>query len=79
MADYVIKNGLVITPSGNIMGGVAIAGEKISYVGGDAELPKADHVIDAQGKFIIPGFVEVHCHIGICPAHLQFDVSAIPD
>jgi dihydropyrimidinase/dihydroorotase len=75
MADYVIKNGTVVTPSGKILGGVAVEGEKISYVGGESGLPQAKKVIDAKGNFIIPGFVEVHCHMGICPAHLDFDES----
>jgi len=75
MADYVIKNGTVVTPSGKIFGGVAVEGEKISYVGGESGLPKAKKVIDAKGNFIIPGFVEVHCHMGLCPAHLDFDES----
>ena len=71
MADYVIKNGTVVTPSGKILGGVAVEGEKISYVGGESGLPQAKKVIDAKGNFIIPGFVEVHCHMGLCPGHLR--------
>ena len=40
-ADIVFKNGLVVTPSGVIEGGVAVVGEKIAAVGGDAFLPDA--------------------------------------
>ncbi|MBW2619226.1 MAG: hypothetical protein JRC92_10160, partial [Deltaproteobacteria bacterium] len=74
-ADVVIKNGIVVSSAGQVKGGVAVEGEKISYVGKDSELPEAEKVIDAKGNFIIPGFVEVHCHIGIGPAHIPFDES----
>lgn len=74
-ADVVINNGIVVSSAGQVNGGVAVEGEKISYVGKDSELPEAEKVIDAKGNFIIPGFVEVHCHIGISPAHIPFDES----
>jgi dihydropyrimidinase/dihydroorotase len=74
-ADVVIKNGIVVGSKGQTKGGVAVEGEKISYVGEDSGLPEANKVIDAKGNFIIPGFVEVHCHIGIGPAHKKFDDS----
>ena len=28
----------------------------------DDELPEADQVIDIQGDFVMPGFIDVHCH-----------------
>ena len=28
----------------------------------DDELPEADEVIDIQGDFVMPGFIDVHCH-----------------
>jgi dihydropyrimidinase/dihydroorotase len=63
--ELVIKDGKVVTSCGIIKGGVAVKDGKIAKVGGNASLPDADRVIDAKGNFVIPGFVEVHSHIGI--------------
>ena len=63
--DLVIRNGRVVTPAGTIHGGVAIAGERIAHVGGDATLPAAPRVIDAKGAYVIPGLIEPHAHLGL--------------
>lgn len=63
--DIVLKNGLVVTPNGVIMGGVAIVGERIVAVGADATLGQAKREIDVQGKIIFPGTFDPHVHFGI--------------
>ena len=63
-ADIVLKNGLVVTPSGVIEGGVAVVGEKIVAVGGDAFLPDAEREIDLAGKYLMPGVIDPECHLG---------------
>jgi len=63
-ADIVFKNGLVVTPSGVIEGGVAVVGEKIAAVGGDAFLPDAGREIDLAGKYLMPGVIDPECHLG---------------
>lgn len=64
MADLVIKNGRVVTPSGVIMGGVAVKDGKIVKVGCDENLPEAGKVIDAKGNYVIPGLIDPHVHLG---------------
>lgn len=64
MHDLVIKNGLVVTPSGLLRGGLAVEGEVIVRVCADAELGKAKRVIDAQEKIIFPGMFDPHFHLG---------------
>ena len=64
-ADLVIKNGkLVNVYSGEIYeGGVAICGDKIAAVGDvDYAIGEGTKVIDAEGKYITPGFVDGHIH-----------------
>ena len=63
-ADIVLKNGLVVTPSGVIEGGVAVVGEKIVAVGGDAFLADAEGEIDPAGKYLMPGVIDPECHLG---------------
>jgi len=62
--DYVIKNGIVVTPQGTIIGGVAVKGTKIIAVASDELLPDANRFIDADGGYVIPGLIDIHYHLG---------------
>jgi len=60
--DLLIKNGHVVDGTGApwFQADVAIAGDKIVYVG---RAPvKAKRVIDAAGKVVSPGFIDMHSH-----------------
>ena len=59
-----ITNAHIISPGLDLQGAsVAIEGKMITgvYPAG-SELPKADTVIDAQGKMLLPGFIDIHSH-----------------
>ena len=62
--DLVIRNGLVVTPTGVLEGGVAAAGEKIVAVGSPGALGAGRREIDVQGKIIFPGMFNPHTHLG---------------
>ncbi|MFQ5998803.1 MAG: dihydroorotase family protein [Candidatus Bathyarchaeia archaeon] len=64
MADIVVRNGKLVTPEGVFEGGLSIEGEKIKKVAKDMNLPKEGKTIDAKGNYILPGAIDVHCHIG---------------
>ena len=64
MHQLVIKNGLVITPSGSIQGGVAINDGKITIVDSDEKLGKGHQEVNVEGKVIFPGMFDPHCHLG---------------
>lgn len=57
-----IKNGLIISPPDEFIGDVYIENGKIAGVG-EHIFKNADRVIDAKGKFIIPGGIDVHTHL----------------
>ena len=62
-----IKNGRIITPSKTIEKGVVIfEDEKIIAVGqeSDVKMPKNAKIIDASGKIVAPGFIDIHIHGG---------------
>jgi N-acetylglucosamine-6-phosphate deacetylase len=62
-----IKNGRIITPQGIIENGmIRIDGSKISDVGNSENiLHNVDgKIIDAEGKLVLPGFIDIHCHGG---------------
>jgi dihydropyrimidinase/dihydroorotase len=63
-ADLVLKNGLVVTPSGILRGGVAVAGGRIAAVGEDAFLPPGNREIDLAGKHLLPGVIDPEVHLG---------------
>ncbi|HYZ41259.1 MAG TPA: amidohydrolase family protein [Stellaceae bacterium] len=64
-----IKNGTLIDGSGrdpvsNPL--IVIEGNRITHVGGaDGPARSEDMVIDANGKFILPGLIDAHCHISL--------------
>lgn len=63
--DLLIRNATVITPEVAIVGGaVGVAGGKIGYVGPADGAPPAAAQVDAGGGFLLPGFVDLHCHGG---------------
>ncbi|NDH19630.1 MAG: dihydropyrimidinase, partial [Actinobacteria bacterium] len=65
-----IKNGTVVSATGSYQADVLIDGETIAAVvaPGDTSLgadlaASAEQVFDAQGKYVIPGGVDVHTHM----------------
>lgn len=64
-ADLVIKNGKIVNVySGEIYdGGVAVSGSRIAAIGDvDYTIGEGTKVIDAEGKYITPGFIDGHIH-----------------
>ncbi len=62
MNDILITNGRVIDPASgrDEVCSVAVAGGKIAAVGGKAA--KAKQTIDAKGKIVSPGLIDLHTH-----------------
>ena len=60
--DLVIRNGTIYDGSGGTpyQADIAMSGGKISAIGGG--IPAGREEIDAQGKIVTPGFVDVHTH-----------------
>ena len=42
---------------------VLIAGDRISAVGPSVKIPSGARVINGTGKFLLPGFIEMHAHL----------------
>jgi len=62
MATLLIRNGIVITATDLYEGDVFVDGEKIVAIGSSLQM-KADRVIDAQRKYVVPGGIDVHTHL----------------
>ncbi|MEA3327772.1 MAG: dihydropyrimidinase [Chloroflexota bacterium] len=59
-----IKNGILITASETFKADILIEGEKISQIGQSLTHPNAE-IIDAEGKYILPGGVDAHVHLDL--------------
>lgn len=66
--DLIIRGGTLVTPDGIREADLAISGERIAAIvepGGASEAASASggaRVIDARGKHVIPGAIDVHSH-----------------
>ena len=62
MFDVIIKNGTVIDGTGasGVQADIAIAGDAIAAIGAVGN--NAETVVDATGKVVTPGFIDLHTH-----------------
>ncbi len=60
--SVLIKGGRVITAADDYVADVYIEGERISLIGESLDL-SADKVIDATGKYVLPGCIDPHTHL----------------
>jgi dihydropyrimidinase len=60
-----ITNGTIVTADGSQAADVLIDGETIAAIGADLASAgmSADETIDASGKYVIPGAIDVHTHM----------------
>jgi len=69
VADLVLRGGHVITvdPQGRIAAAVAVVGNRIVAVGGDADIGQwigpRTQTIDLRGRTLLPGFIDSHSHV----------------
>jgi len=61
--SILIKNGTIVTATDLYKGDLLVEGEKISTIGSSLSVPLADRVIDATGKLVLPGGIDVHTHL----------------
>lgn len=59
----VITGGEVITAAGRFRADVLIEGERIAALGRATDWPGAGQVIDATGRYLLPGGVDTHTHL----------------
>ena len=62
MTTLLIKNGTIVTATDSYKGDVFVDGETITTIGTSLAMP-ADRTIDATGKYLFPGGIDVHTHL----------------
>ena len=62
--SVLIKGGTIVTSTGRYVADVYAEGDKIKSIGKDLDNP-ADEVVDASGKYVLPGAIDPHTHISM--------------
>jgi imidazolonepropionase-like amidohydrolase len=61
-----IINATILCPvNGLIKNGTVLFDGKIEAIGKNIEIPERTKTIDAEGKFVVPGFIDAHTHQGL--------------
>ena len=62
--DILIKGGHVINPATKMdeVADVRIENDEIAEIGKNLKAKKTDHVIQAKGYYVMPGFIDMHVH-----------------
>ena len=61
--SVLIKGGRVITAADDYVADVFIEGERISLIGESLDDVQAEKVLDASGKYVLPGCIDPHTHL----------------
>lgn len=69
-----IKNGTINTiTNGIVEEDIIIENGKIVAIGKNLDVPSDAQVIDADGKFVFPGFIDAHTHLGLWEDGMGFE------
>lgn len=79
--DLVVKGGRVIDPSQSLSAArdIGVSGTKIARVASDIAESDGRHVLNARGKIVTPGLIDVHTHVydGVAPLGIPADPTCI--
>ena len=79
--DIIIKNGKVIDPSQkmNSIMDIGIANGKIIEINDNISIQDGENIIQAENKYVSPGFIDIHVHVywGVSPWGIDVDTHCI--
>ena len=79
--DLLVKGGKLVDPSQGLSAvrDVAISGRKVARIAASIPETQARHVLDAAGKIVTPGLIDIHVHVydGVAPLGIPADPSCI--
>lgn len=62
--DLLIKNGTIVTETEMFRGDIAVQNGKIAMIGTALDVTAAT-VVDAKGKYVLPGAIDAHTHLAM--------------
>ena len=73
----VIKNGRIHTITNGVIerGSILIQDGKIAAIGPDIAIPEGAEVFDAEGRWVMPGLIDAHTHLGV----REQDIGSVGD
>ena len=65
MNNLIIKGGRIIDPANNFdsIGDILVTNGVIKTIGTEISAGPGSEIIDASGKVVCPGFIDLHCHL----------------
>ena len=68
--DVFIENARILTGTGKeiLKGSILISSNEIKAIGESLSKPPGAKAIDANGKWVTPGIIDIHSHMGVYPA-----------
>ena len=61
----IIRGGTIISASDECEADILVENEKISMIGTDLPTEGIDQIVEAQGRFILPGGIDPHTHFDL--------------
>lgn len=79
--DLVVKGGRLIDPALGVDASldVAVSGSKVARIAPDVPRDEALHVVDASGRIVTPGWIDIHVHVydGVAPLGIPADPNCV--
>jgi len=68
--DVFIEDARILTGTGKeiLKGSILISSNKVKAIGESLNKPPGAKLIDANGKWVTPGIIDIHSHMGVYPA-----------
>ena len=68
--EVFIEDARILTGTGKeiLKGSILISSNKVKAIGESLSKPPGAKVIDANGKWVTPGIIDIHSHMGVYPA-----------
>ncbi|MBP1927353.1 allantoinase [Sedimentibacter acidaminivorans] len=64
MYDLIVKNGKIVTEKNEFLGMLAIKDGKVAAILDNETQVDAKEIVDANGKYVLPGMIDAHVHGG---------------
>lgn len=72
-----IRNGVIRTmergETGSFRGHILVENGKIQAIGTDLTPPEGAEIIEAEGKLVLPGFIDAHTHLGTHESSIRWE------